>query len=81
MESLNDVMFWRETLTVFCFCLFLSICLWAYSKNRKKEFEDISELVILDNDTDWSLSESGEATAPRTIRPTLKGSRGKGETQ
>lgn len=63
MEFMNDVMFWREALTVFCFGLFLSICLWAYSKNRKKEFDDISALLLMDNDTDWNLTKNAEATS------------------
>lgn len=50
MESLSDVMFWREAVTVFCFLLFLWICFWAYSSKRHVEFEEINRLFMSEGD-------------------------------
>jgi cbb3-type cytochrome oxidase subunit 3 len=48
---ISTVNFWRELITVTAFLLFLGITVWAYSKKRKKEFNQINELVIQDDDT------------------------------
>lgn len=50
MDSLNNVMFWREAVTVFCFFLFLWICFWAYSSKRQDEFEEINKLFMSEGD-------------------------------
>ena len=51
MSYLNDVNFWRESITVGAFGLFLGIAVWAYSRKRKTEFAEISDFVVQDDDS------------------------------
>lgn len=51
MDLLSDVNFWRESITVGAFGLFLGISVWAYSRKRNKEFAQISDFVVQDDDT------------------------------
>jgi len=39
-----DVNIIRSILTVVIFIAFIAICIWAYSKGRKKEFEEAANL-------------------------------------
>lgn len=50
MSILTDVMFWREATTVAAFGLFLGICVWAYSKRQKDEFDQAAAIVLIDDD-------------------------------
>lgn len=58
MELLSDVMFLREATTVGAFGLFIAIFMWAYSRNRKAEFDEVSDFVIQDDDTLGALGVS-----------------------
>lgn len=51
MNVFSDVNFWREVITLAAFVLFIGIGLWAYSKKRDAEFSQISNFVVLDDDT------------------------------
>ena len=50
MDMFNDVNFWRESITVGAFGLFICITVWAYSRKRKSEFAEISDFVLQDDD-------------------------------
>jgi len=51
--DINDL---RGIATVFCMVAFLSIVFWAYSSNRKKDFEEASMLPFSDpSDTPTEL--------------------------
>ncbi|MDX2426413.1 MAG: cbb3-type cytochrome c oxidase subunit 3 [Cycloclasticus sp.] len=41
MLDINTI---RSIFTLLLFILFIAICIWAYSKNRKKEFEDAANI-------------------------------------
>lgn len=51
MDFLSDVMFWREATTVGAFGLFVGIAVWAYSRSRQAEFDEVSAFVVQDDDT------------------------------
>ncbi|HEX4878776.1 MAG TPA: hypothetical protein VFV39_02940 [Limnobacter sp.] len=51
MDLINDVNFWRESITLAAFALFIGITAWAYSKKRNTEFYEISDFVVQDDDT------------------------------
>lgn len=51
MDLFNDVNFWRESMTVGAFGLFLGITVWAYSRKRNTEFVGISNFVVQDDDS------------------------------
>ncbi|WP_019531222.1 CcoQ/FixQ family Cbb3-type cytochrome c oxidase assembly chaperone [Dasania marina] len=44
-----DINTFRGLATVFAFIAFISICLWAYSKQRKKDFDDAANLPFADD--------------------------------
>ena len=58
METLSDVMFWREMLTVIAFGMFLGICYWAYSGKNKDEFQAASQIVFLDDEANAELDKA-----------------------
>lgn len=57
MEWLSEVNTWRELMTVGSFTLFLWIFAWAYSRKNKEIFDDISQAVVEDCDTDFEQAE------------------------
>lgn len=43
-----DINTLRGISTIFALVAFISICLWAYSKKRKKSFDDAANLPFAD---------------------------------
>ena len=48
----------RSIFTLLLFVLFIAICIWAYSKNRKKEFEDAANIPFQDDEISQPLEGS-----------------------
>ena len=46
-----DINLLRGLSTVFAFVGFISICAWAYSGKRKKEFDNAANLPFADDNT------------------------------
>ncbi|MCR8923658.1 cbb3-type cytochrome c oxidase subunit 3 [Dasania sp. GY-MA-18] len=44
-----DINTFRGLATVFALIGFISICIWAYSKKRKKDFDDAANLPFADD--------------------------------
>jgi len=55
MFDLNTI---RSIFTLLLFILFISICIWAYSKNRKKEFEDAANIPFQNDEISQQLEGS-----------------------
>ena len=45
---------WRSIYTVIVFVLFIGIGLWAYSKRRKKDFEEAANSIFEEDELDNS---------------------------
>ncbi|MFA7552680.1 MAG: cbb3-type cytochrome c oxidase subunit 3 [Spongiibacteraceae bacterium] len=45
-----DINTLRGLATIFAMVAFLGICFWAYSKNRKKDFDEAANLPFADDD-------------------------------
>jgi len=45
-----DINTLRGISTIFVMIAFLAICLWAYSSNRKQDFDDAANLPFQDDD-------------------------------
>ncbi|WP_373975279.1 cbb3-type cytochrome c oxidase subunit 3 [Chitinibacter sp. SCUT-21] len=55
MDLQNEV---RIIVTVLGFVLFIAICVWAYSKSSKKNFDDAAQQPFLDDDLPSSGKQS-----------------------
>ncbi|MFT6624965.1 MAG: cytochrome c oxidase cbb3-type subunit 4 [Cycloclasticus sp.] len=55
MFDINTI---RSIFTLLLFILFIAICIWAYSKNRKKEFEDAANIPFQNDEISKPLEGS-----------------------
>lgn len=49
-----DYITWRSIYTVIVFVLFIGIALWAYSKGRKKNFDEAANSIFEEDELDNS---------------------------
>ncbi len=49
-----DYITWRSIYTVIVFVLFVGIGLWAYSKGRKKDFDEAANSIFEEDELDNS---------------------------
>jgi len=52
-----DLNILRSLLTVALFALFLGIWMWAWSKDRRKEFEDAANIPFMEDEISATLQE------------------------
>jgi len=52
-----DLNILRSLLTVALFALFLAIWVWAWSKDRKKEFKDAANIPFMEDEISSTLHE------------------------
>lgn len=57
MSEFTDINFFRGLSTVFAMAAFLGVCFWAYSKNRKADFDSAAQLPFADDELDETLSQ------------------------
>lgn len=50
-----DIQTLRGIATVFLLIAFVSLCIWAYSKKRKTEFDEAANLPFADDDLEWLI--------------------------
>lgn len=55
MFDINTI---RSIFTLLLFVMFIAICIWAYSKNRKKEFEDAANIPFQNDEISQPLEGS-----------------------
>ncbi|ODQ00779.1 MULTISPECIES: CcoQ/FixQ family Cbb3-type cytochrome c oxidase assembly chaperone [Salinivibrio] len=55
-----DIGTFHSIWTVVLFVSFIGIVIWAYSKGRKKHFDDAANLVFADEDQDKSKDKTGD---------------------
>lgn len=55
--DINDL---RGISTVFIMIAFIGVCIWAYSKKRKKEFDDAANLPFADEELNKRTMQENE---------------------
>jgi cytochrome c oxidase cbb3-type subunit 4 len=52
---------WRGIFTIVMFLMFIGICIWAYSRKRKQDFDEAAQLPLHD---DWATSSGAKDVKP-----------------
>ena len=52
---------WRGVFTIVMFLIFIGICIWAYSRRRKQDFDEAAQLPLHD---DWPAPGGAKGVQP-----------------